>query len=218
MFGSSVEPPAPRRSGLSLWFAAAAALVVGILIGFASGYRAGQTETDSSATAAPEQPAPTAGTPTPGQTFSESPVNEPARIDPEPIVPTQETKPAPAPPQPAPQAAKRPPPKPAAAPAPAADRGARTPQTSAPPRPAAAVPKPVQAPASGPGAIQVVSRPAGAEVVLDGRVIGRTPLSIGEVAAGTHTIRLELPGFQRWETTVDLKPGSSQRVAASLEQ
>jgi hypothetical protein len=62
-----------------------------------------------------------------------------------------------------------------------------------------------------------VSRPAGAQVILDGRVIGKTPVTIPDVAAGAHSIRLELPGFKGWATTVDVK-GVTTRVAASLEQ
>ena len=74
------------------------------------------------------------------------------------------------------------------------------------------------APASGPGSVQVISRPAGAQVILDGRLVGRTPLMIADVTPGEHSIRLELSGFQQWATTVDVKPGGAQRVAASLEQ
>jgi len=38
------------------------------------------------------------------------------------------------------------------------------------------------------------------------------------VTAGSHEVRLDLPGFNRWVTTVDVKAGSAERVAASLEQ
>jgi hypothetical protein len=55
-------------------------------------------------------------------------------------------------------------------------------------------------------------------VVLDGLAVGKTPTTIPDVAAGTHSIRLELPGFNRWSTTVDVKAGDPIRVTASLEQ
>jgi hypothetical protein len=71
---------------------------------------------------------------------------------------------------------------------------------------------------SGPGSIQVLSRPSGAQVLLDGRSVGRTPLAIADVGAGAHDVRLELPGFRRWATSVQVKPGERARVAASLEQ
>ena len=66
--------------------------------------------------------------------------------------------------------------------------------------------------------MQVVSRPSGAQVIFDGRVIGKTPLTIGDVATGFHDIRLELSGFKGWSTTVGVKAGIATRVAASLEQ
>jgi hypothetical protein len=42
-------------------------------------------------------------------------------------------------------------------------------------------------------------------------------MTIPDVAAGGHNIRLELSGFKGWATTVDVKGGTT-RVAASLEQ
>ena len=74
------------------------------------------------------------------------------------------------------------------------------------------------APATGPGSLQVLSRPAGAQVILDGQIVGKTPLTIPDVSAGSHDVRLELPGFNRWATTVEVPAGKPARVAASLEQ
>jgi hypothetical protein len=199
LFASSIEEP-PRRSGLSTWFAAAGSLVLGILIGFASGYRVGQgfpaSTVEPAPTAAPS-PAPTSG----ASSFSESSVSEPAWLNPPPIVPTDEAAV-----QPKPQTTAVPTPQqPAAA--------ARVPSRPAP----VATDPPATVPATGPGSLQVLSRPAGAQVFLDGKSVGKTPLVISDVAAGTHSVRLELPGFNRWATTVDVK-GGPLRVAASLEQ
>jgi hypothetical protein len=68
------------------------------------------------------------------------------------------------------------------------------------------------------GAIVVFSRPSGAEVFLDERLVGSTPLSLDEVAAGTHGVRIALPEHRAWVTSVNVTPGSSLRVAASLER
>ena len=68
------------------------------------------------------------------------------------------------------------------------------------------------------GVLVVDSRPAGARVLMDGRHIGVTPLSLPGVLPGTHSIRLELAGFNPWVTTADVTAGSRTRVAASLEQ
>jgi hypothetical protein len=68
------------------------------------------------------------------------------------------------------------------------------------------------------GAMSVDSRPAGASVILDGKVVGTTPMTLGELAAGTHTISLELTGYRRWNTSVTVGAGERHRVAASLER
>ena len=196
LFALSGDTPR-HRSSFGIWLAAAAALVFGIGLGFFSGYRAART--GSSVTVGGiEKPASTSGA---GHTFSESSVSEPVKLDPEPVV---------AAPEPAAQPAPQPqPPK-----APAAVRRV-PPQTQAV---TADTPALKTLPASERGTLLVVSRPAGAQVVMDDRSIGRTPMTIPEVTVGEHSIRLELPGFKSWATTADVKAGSATRVAASLEQ
>jgi hypothetical protein len=66
------------------------------------------------------------------------------------------------------------------------------------------------------GSIDVVSRPPGAEVAIDGRVVGTTPLSIPDVTEGTHVVGIELAGFSRWATSVHVSKGERARVGASL--
>jgi hypothetical protein len=66
------------------------------------------------------------------------------------------------------------------------------------------------------GSIEVVSRPSGAEVALDGRIVGTTPVSIPDVTEGTHVVGIELAGFNRWATSVYVNRGQQARVGASL--
>lgn len=66
--------------------------------------------------------------------------------------------------------------------------------------------------------LSVESRPAGAAVFLDGRRIGRTPLTVDVVAVGSHQVRLELDGYRRWSSAVRVTAGERNRVTASLEQ
>jgi PEGA domain len=67
------------------------------------------------------------------------------------------------------------------------------------------------------GMIEVLSHPQGAQVLLDGNVVGRTPLAIADVPEGTHEVRLEITGFHRWVTSVHVSEGGRARVGASLE-
>jgi hypothetical protein len=67
------------------------------------------------------------------------------------------------------------------------------------------------------GALRVESRPAGAQVFVDDRLVGVTPLLVPDVAAGSRVVRIELPGYRRWTTSVSVGSGEQVRVAASLE-
>jgi hypothetical protein len=68
------------------------------------------------------------------------------------------------------------------------------------------------------GALRVESRPSGAAVLIDGRVVGTTPLQISDLEPGSHQVRLELPGHRPWATATTVVAGQSVRVAASLEE
>jgi serine/threonine protein kinase len=85
-------------------------------------------------------------------------------------------------------------------------------------RPAAAAGATSSRPGQTVAALSVESRPAGASVYLDGKLIGTTPLRVGEVAAGDHAVRLELDGYRRWASSVHVVAGEASRVAASLDR
>jgi hypothetical protein len=67
------------------------------------------------------------------------------------------------------------------------------------------------------GSLVIESRPPGAQVTIDGRVAGATPLTIARIAAGRHTVLITAPGWAPVTTTVDVKAGARARVAATLE-
>jgi hypothetical protein len=69
-----------------------------------------------------------------------------------------------------------------------------------------------------PGGLVVQSRPAGARVFVNDRLVGSTPLSMPNVPAGPARVRIELDGYQSWTTTVRVNDGGQARVAASLER
>lgn len=66
-----------------------------------------------------------------------------------------------------------------------------------------------------PARIEVVSRPAGAEVTLDGKVVGTTPLSLA-MGPGPHEIRIHHPGFVELSREVVAVRGVSERWDADL--
>jgi hypothetical protein len=74
---------------------------------------------------------------------------------------------------------------------------------------------------SSPGAIDVVSYPAGADVYLDGKYQGKTPsagvYTISNVAVGSHTVRVSMSGYQDYTTSVDVSGATTSHVTATLQ-
>jgi hypothetical protein len=68
------------------------------------------------------------------------------------------------------------------------------------------------------GSLRVESRPAGATVVIDGRRVGTTPMTLNNLDVGDHPIAIELQGFRRWATSVKIVGGQQVRLGASLEE
>lgn len=58
------------------------------------------------------------------------------------------------------------------------------------------------------GLVQFGSRPSGAEVTIDGRSFGTRTTSKTTMAAGEHAITMRRTGYQTWQKTVSVTPGS----------
>jgi PEGA domain len=66
------------------------------------------------------------------------------------------------------------------------------------------------------GTLAVQSVPGGA-VFVDQRLAGQTPIHLTGVRAGSHVIRIERDGYQRWSAAVTVSDGEETRVAATLQ-
>jgi len=187
-----------RKSTIGWLITGAVALALGVFAGFAGGFFAGH----GTPAAGPGVVTP-ATTPaheaTNGQAYTDAAVDEPKPAEPKTSDPTPAARAV------APRASR-----PTHAPAPPPGQSAST-------RAATRVAPPQETP-SGPAAVKVESLPAGAQVFVDGRSVGYAPLVVGELTPGTHSIRMQLPGYRPWVSAVTLGPGARERVAASLEQ
>jgi hypothetical protein len=67
------------------------------------------------------------------------------------------------------------------------------------------------------GAISVESQPAGAQVFVDGRPLGVTPLVGWELPAGSHVVRIDLDGYERWSTAVQVVTEKTVNVVMNLQ-
>lgn len=60
------------------------------------------------------------------------------------------------------------------------------------------------------GNVEVLTRPAGARIYLDGEFKGYTPMNLQTLPIGKHMLRLERPGFKQWGTLVEVSPEDSE--------
>jgi hypothetical protein len=67
------------------------------------------------------------------------------------------------------------------------------------------------------GGLAVTVDQVGAAIFLDGQRIGTSPLApLRDVAAGPHTVRVELEGFIAVEQTVEVAPGAQAAAQATM--
>ena len=152
------------------------ALVVGLAVGFAGGYGLGQRQNDQI----------TASTSDPAMPETE------VQLKPDAASPAELPRPTVDPPS-------------VAAP-PAVVPSAIEPSSAPPTPPAVAKPKPAAEPAvvARTGRITVRTTPAGARVLIDGRDVGKTPLTIPNLNRGTHSVRVSRDGYTTIERRVSI--------------
>ena len=97
---------------------------------------------------------------------------------------------------------------------------------NAPPAPASGT-TPARSEATDTGSIRVESTPTGAEVMLITEAVGgasppeprgTTPMTITGLAPGPYTVHLEKPGYKFFQKSVQLKPGETASVKATLKK
>ena len=77
---------------------------------------------------------------------------------------------------------------------------------------------PVNTDPNAPGGLFAITRPLGAQVFLDNKLIGTTPLFMSQLSPGWHEVRLELPGFSAYSSSIQVEPNTRFRLAVQLEE
>lgn len=65
-------------------------------------------------------------------------------------------------------------------------------------------------------ALAVASEPAGANVYVDGQLVGATPLNVERLAAGDHRVRVVKNGYLENGRIISVTPGKTNSVAVKL--
>jgi serine/threonine-protein kinase len=87
------------------------------------------------------------------------------------------------------------------------------------PKPGSSQPAKADAkPLSEAGVLVLDSRPTGATAFVDGRAVGRTPLTLPDMRAGDHSVRFELDEHHPWTASIKVIGGTTNRVGGSLEK
>ena len=68
------------------------------------------------------------------------------------------------------------------------------------------------------GGLFAITRPLGAQVFLDNKLIGTTPLFMSQLSSGSHDVRLELPGFRTYSSSIQVEPSRRFRLAVQLAE
>lgn len=68
-----------------------------------------------------------------------------------------------------------------------------------------------------PALVNFNSNPPGADILIDGNLVGNTPSTL-HVDAGRHVIQLRIGGYRSWTRTMVVEPGSSPSIRATLEK
>jgi hypothetical protein len=67
------------------------------------------------------------------------------------------------------------------------------------------------------GILAVESEPPGSVVFVDRQLVGNTPLQLRRLRAGSHVVRIERNGYDRWTTAVLVPADKQTRVSAKLQ-
>ncbi|MCX6693672.1 MAG: PEGA domain-containing protein [Methanomicrobiales archaeon] len=68
------------------------------------------------------------------------------------------------------------------------------------------------------GSLRVTSSPSGASLYVDGIYRGEAPMTISDLATGSHTVRLRLTGYQEWSGSATVASGTTTVYSAALTQ
>jgi PEGA domain. len=68
------------------------------------------------------------------------------------------------------------------------------------------------------GSLAVRSEPRGALVLVDGQVVGVTPILLKGVRAGSRVIRIESEGYERWSSAARVVANRETAIVATLQR
>ena len=74
-----------------------------------------------------------------------------------------------------------------------------------------------EASATAMSAVVIKSTPDGAEITIDGKLVGTTPSTV-QLTPGEHTISIDKSGFKQWQRTITVTAGGAINLEATLDK
>jgi len=71
-------------------------------------------------------------------------------------------------------------------------------------------------PTTGTGGLLVSSTPAQANIFIDNKFVGLTPLTLHDLPEGNHVVTLQLDGYEEYSATIPVNNGAVGTVSAAL--
>ncbi len=68
------------------------------------------------------------------------------------------------------------------------------------------------------GSIKLESEPAGADAVMNGKTLGKAPLSVGDLKPGQYRFVLTLDGYKETTATIDLNGGGGRALKVKMNE
>ena len=76
----------------------------------------------------------------------------------------------------------------------------------------------MQAAAKAPGIVKIESKPPGADVVFNGKSVGKAPLNLGEVAQGSYDVTCTMPGHRPRTYLFRVRAGSNTLICELFKE
>jgi len=74
-----------------------------------------------------------------------------------------------------------------------------------------------EASTSGFSSVSIKSAPDGAEITIDGKLVGTTPSTV-QLTSGEHTIAIDKSGFKSWQRTITVTAGGAINLETNLDK
>jgi hypothetical protein len=68
------------------------------------------------------------------------------------------------------------------------------------------------------GSVKILSNVAGAEVIIDGQIVGKTPVTLDALAAGEHLLEVRKSGYVSAKQTIRVEGGDQKILSADLQE